>query len=183
MKTLLDWCASFLLFAALALSLSLVARAQTYAYDAFGRPTTITYDNNTTLRYDFDATGNLTRKRSFVSTGGGGGGGGGGCFIATAAYGSALDPHVSTLREFREEFLRPFALGRAVISLYEVASPPIAAWISRHESARTATRIALTPIVYAAAFPRTALALLSIAALALFLRRRTRARVVARATA
>ena len=34
------------------------------------------------------------------------GGGGGGCFIATAAYGSLMEPHVKILRDFRDKCLR-----------------------------------------------------------------------------
>ena len=36
---------------------------------------------------------------------GGGGGGIEGCFLATAAYGSYLDPHVEALRYFRDHYL------------------------------------------------------------------------------
>jgi uncharacterized repeat protein (TIGR01451 family) len=88
--------------------------------------------------------------------GGGGITGGGACFIATAAYGSPLDPHVQRLRDFRDRHLMTNVLGRALVRAYYRWSPGVAAYIARHEGWRTATRAALTPVVYGAAYPRTA---------------------------
>jgi hypothetical protein len=48
------------------------------------------------------------------------------CFIATAAYGSALAPQVVTLRAFRDDRLRQSRLGRWMIDVYERCSPPLA---------------------------------------------------------
>jgi subtilisin family serine protease len=84
------------------------------------------------------------------------------CFIATAAYGSAWHPHVTSLRRFRDERLRTTAPGRAVIALYETVSPPIAAFIAPRPTLRAITRGALSPVVFAVEFPRMAIALASV---------------------
>jgi len=47
----------------------------------------------------------------------------------------------------------PHAAGRAIVSLYEAYSPPLAALIARHESLKVATRAGLTPVVYTIRYP------------------------------
>ncbi|MBN1444675.1 MAG: S8 family serine peptidase [Candidatus Omnitrophica bacterium] len=77
---------------------------------------------------------------------GGGGGGGGGCFIATAAFGSPIERHVSVFREFRDTRLLTNRPGRVFVRWYYRHSPRYAAVIARHKNLRVFTRAALMPL-------------------------------------
>ncbi len=48
------------------------------------------------------------------------------CFIATAVFGTPLDPHLDFLREFRDKWLMTRLLGRLFVQTYYEVSPPIA---------------------------------------------------------
>lgn len=76
-----------------------------------------------------------------------GGGGGGGCFIATAAYGTALEPQVVLLKKFRDIYLLTNRPGFYCVQLYYTYSPPIADFIRRHDSIRFAVRVFLFPLL------------------------------------
>jgi Leucine-rich repeat (LRR) protein len=80
---------------------------------------------------------------------GGGGGGGGSCFIATAAFGSPMERHVTILKNFRDTYLLPYAPGRIFVRTYYKYSPPLAHFISKHETLKAAVRISLLPLVTA----------------------------------
>ena len=69
------------------------------------------------------------------------------CFIATAAYGSPMEPHVKILRAFRDRILLVNAIGRGFVRLYYKYSPPIANFIANHDSLRTIVRVSLLPVV------------------------------------
>jgi hypothetical protein len=82
-----------------------------------------------------------------------GGSGGGGCFIATAAYGSYLDPHVKTLRRFRDQYLLTNVPGEWFVRIYYQHSPPIADYIRERETLKTIVRSVLTVAVYSIEYP------------------------------
>lgn len=76
----------------------------------------------------------------------------GGCFIATAAYGSSLEPHVLIFREFRDHSLQTSSLGRWIISFYYHTSPPVARALIRHGWLKPIARAALLPALAIALF-------------------------------
>ena len=87
-------------------------------------------------------------------TGGGGGssagsdtGGGGLCFIATAAYGSPLHPHVKVLRDFRDEYLMNNKIGRMFVGQYYKYSPSAANIIARSKPLKVIVRNHLIPLI------------------------------------
>ena len=90
--------------------------------------------------------------------------GGGNCFIATAAFGSYLEPHVKVLRNFRDNCLLTNTLGKAFVKFYYKHSPPIADVIREHASLRYATRLALFPLIYGFEYPYLMVVVLIIAA-------------------
>ena len=80
-------------------------------------------------------------------TSGGGGGGGGGCFIATAAYGSPMEPEVDLLRAYRDSYLIHRGWGRALMKAYYTLSPAPADFIARHPLLKQGSRMMLSPII------------------------------------
>ena len=70
-----------------------------------------------------------------------------GCFIATAAYGSIMEPHVKILRDFRDRFLISNIVGNFFVNLYYKYSPPLANFIAKHDNLRALVRISLFPVV------------------------------------
>ncbi|MBU1043272.1 MAG: Ig-like domain-containing protein [Candidatus Omnitrophica bacterium] len=76
-----------------------------------------------------------------------GGGGGGGCFIATAAFGTYMEPEVQVLRDFRDEYLLTNYLGSEFVKFYYRNSPPIADFIAQNETLKKIIRIGLKPLI------------------------------------
>ena len=69
------------------------------------------------------------------------------CFIATAAYGSYMDGHVSVLRQFRDSYMMTNPTGRGLVSVYYSLSPPLARFIDDNPSLKPVVRAGLWPAV------------------------------------
>ena len=77
--------------------------------------------------------------------------GGGGCLIATAAFGSELEPRVQFLRELRDGTVASTQSGAAFMSAFNAAyysfSPAVADMEREHPAVRDAVRTLITPMV------------------------------------
>ena len=69
------------------------------------------------------------------------------CFIATAAYGSAMANDVELLRDFRDATLRSTVLGELAIETYYTFGPPVAGVIGQSDVLRQTARGMVQPIV------------------------------------
>lgn len=68
------------------------------------------------------------------------------CFIATAAYGSPLEPKLQTFRDFRHRFLLRNPLGLSFVKFYYTYGPAAAHYIADKPVLRTLVRGALWPL-------------------------------------
>lgn len=71
----------------------------------------------------------------------------GDCFIATAAFGSRLDPAVNILRQSRDNILLQSLPGQKIVDYYYHISPPVAEYISSRHTLKGLVRVALLPVV------------------------------------
>ncbi|MBP8807427.1 MAG: hypothetical protein KBG48_17550 [Kofleriaceae bacterium] len=69
------------------------------------------------------------------------------CFVATAAYGTALANEVTMLRQFRDAALRRSVLGELFVGTYYTVGPVFATMIDQSEALRAAARAGLNPVV------------------------------------
>jgi hypothetical protein len=70
----------------------------------------------------------------------------GGCFVATAAWGSALAPEVAALRRVRDGLLPKSGLFVAASNLYYRSGPAAAALLARSDTARALARQLIGPV-------------------------------------
>jgi hypothetical protein len=69
------------------------------------------------------------------------------CFIATAAYGSAMAAEIQPLRAFRDHVLKKTVLGELAVQTYYTFGPAVAGVIGESELLRATARAALAPLV------------------------------------
>ena len=68
------------------------------------------------------------------------------CFIATAAWGSALEPTVSAMRRARDQLLADVPLFSVAADLYGRSGPAAAGVLRRSDTARVLARQLLGPL-------------------------------------
>ena len=68
------------------------------------------------------------------------------CFVATAAWGSALEPTVAAMRRVRDRLLADVPLFAVAADLYGRSGPPRPAVLRRSDTARVLARQLLGPL-------------------------------------
>mgnify|MGYP001824349534 FL=1 len=75
------------------------------------------------------------------------------CVVVVATSGSFLDPHLPSVRRFRDQTLMRSRVGQMLVAWYYELSPPMARYIARNETLRSVMRLVLTPVVFAIETP------------------------------
>ena len=75
------------------------------------------------------------------------------CFISTATYGHRLHSYIYELRNFRDNTLLKFSLGKLFVSTYYKHSPQYAKIISQSSRLKVISRLILSPIIMIISFP------------------------------
>ena len=101
---------------------------------------------------------------------------GGFCFVATAAYGSPIHPHVQLLRGFRDTYLLTSELGRAFVRFYYSHGPEWAFVVTGSNPLRVAVQVLLVPLLLLSWFllKLTLVSKVAVVLLALVLRKAAR---------
>lgn len=74
------------------------------------------------------------------------------CFIASSAFRNPQAIPVLILREFRDQYLLKFGIGKAFVSWYYEHSPKVALWLWFHPEFRYPVILALSPLILFAIF-------------------------------
>ncbi len=69
------------------------------------------------------------------------------CFLATAAFGTELEPRIEVLRTFRDRHLLTTPLGRELVRAYYEYGRPAAEYIAGRPWLRALVRILLLPVI------------------------------------
>ncbi len=70
------------------------------------------------------------------------------CFVATASYGTPLAIEIQILRDYRDNYLRKYEIGKLFIAWYEINGPKLAALLNKYPEFKPWVRqFVLQPIV------------------------------------
>ena len=75
------------------------------------------------------------------------------CVVVVATSGSFLEPHLPSVRRFRDQTLMRSRFGQMLVAWYYELSPPMARHLARNETLRSVMRLVLTPVVFAIEIP------------------------------
>jgi hypothetical protein len=96
---------------------------------------------------NYSNTAQATTSASASSDGNSEGSKGGGCAIATVCFGTPMAEEVKILCAFRDKYLLPHPVGRALVKVYYWISPGVANFIRDKEPLKALGRKCLMPII------------------------------------